>query len=182
MATVVCRAFLLPPMVSWGLRASVRKQFFGAEGQLRWPLIHRESPGEPHSVQLSIYLINIRAGDPVPCVTIRAGATLETIPGVCTSDASEARVGVTPACCASWGCRRSDGHQCVWGWGLKAQRTWKTRPVQSIGLLIHAEYKGTKQNLASSRTPRPPPPSRSHGFLRRTTRSYSRVATLQILS
>lgn len=158
MAIIVCCAFLLPPMVSWGLQASARKQFFGAGGQLRWPLIHRESPGEPHSVQLSIYLINIRAGDPVPCVTIRAGATLETIPGVCTSDTSEARVGVTPACCASWGCRRSDGHQCVWGWGLKAQRTWKTRPVQSIGLLIHAEYKGTKQNLASSRTPRPPPP------------------------
>lgn len=108
------------------------------------PNSQREAPGEHLSVQQSLYLINIRAGDPVPCVSIRAGATLETIPGVCTSDASEARVGVTAACWASWGCRRSDGHQCVWGWGLKAQRTWKTRPVQSIGLLIHAGYIGYK--------------------------------------
>lgn len=137
-------------------------------------------PGEPLSVQRSLYLINIRAGDPVPCVSIRAGATLEAIPGVCTSDPSEARVGVTAACWASWGCRRSDGHQCVWGWGLKAQRTWKTRPVQSIGLLIHVEYIRYKTKFGFLTDS--PTPSHSHRFLRRTTRSYSRAAVLEILS
>lgn len=96
------------------------------------------------------YLIHIRASDSIPCVAIWAGSTLEAIPGVCASDTSEAGAGITPACWASWaswGCWRSYGHQCVWGWGLKAEGTWKTRPVRSTGLVIHVEYVGHKMKF-----------------------------------
>lgn len=76
-------------------------------------------------MQLNSYLINVRAGDPISCVALRAGTTLKAISGVGTSDSAETRVGVTQAHWGCWGCRGCLGHQCVWGWRLQAKRTWK---------------------------------------------------------
>lgn len=88
-----------------------------------WSTVTRKRPGGPSLCPAEHYLIDIRTRDPVSSVTIWAGSTLESIPGVCASDTSETRAGVTAARRASWGCWRSDGHQGVWGWGLKAERT-----------------------------------------------------------
>lgn len=71
------------------------------------------------------HLIHVRAGDAIARVALRAGPTLEAIPGVGAAYASEARVGVAVAWCT---CRRSrggGGHQGVGGRGLETQRTWK---------------------------------------------------------